>query len=350
MKNERFSFDLDYMETHKMGLDGTFQFRCKACGKCCKHRDDVLLTPYDLFRIARTLGRTPKEILNHYCECYIGHSSKLPVIRIKPVSPDNSCPFLRNRKCIVHNDKPLVCASFPLARVYQANSDCDAPFYVLQPGPLCGSSERTVTVRNWLGHLANEESERVGKLNGDLFASLAQEMHRNGAKQPPNVMNQLLNCLVQTLYLFYDTKKEFIPQYEHNAAITIALVDHFMGVNDAPEWLPLPADAGKAYYSRLLLLKAYRLYRLDWCKQRGFTLQEVDDETGAPDGSCFVCLSEFTDNEFEDEDYISSLLSESDFRLWKELIDDPQRSLYLSGEAMYEIVMKNLNSLSEESE
>ena len=92
---KEFRKDIDYMMSHKMGLDDTFRFHCKACGKCCKNREDVLLTPYDLFRIARYLGRTPSEIVDKYCDTYMGPDSHLPVVRIKPVPPDNSCPFLR---------------------------------------------------------------------------------------------------------------------------------------------------------------------------------------------------------------------------------------------------------------
>ena len=42
---KEFRKDIDYMMSHKMGLDDTFRFHCKACGKCCKNREDVLLTP-----------------------------------------------------------------------------------------------------------------------------------------------------------------------------------------------------------------------------------------------------------------------------------------------------------------
>lgn len=31
MKNDRMGFDIAYMETHKLGLEDTIQFRCKAC-------------------------------------------------------------------------------------------------------------------------------------------------------------------------------------------------------------------------------------------------------------------------------------------------------------------------------
>ncbi len=179
-----FRKDIDYIMSHKMGLDDTFQFRCKACGKCCKNREDVLLTPYDLFRIARYLGRTPSEIINQYCDTYIGPDSHLPVVRIRPIPPDNSCPFLRNKKCIVHQDKPMVCAVYPLARIAQPGEP--APFYVLQPGNPCGGTDRTVTVRQWLGHLCSEEGEQTGMMWGELIALFVRALHFSGRRCPMN--------------------------------------------------------------------------------------------------------------------------------------------------------------------
>ena len=38
---------------HALSIDDTFQFRCTQCGECCKHREDILISPFDLFRLTR---------------------------------------------------------------------------------------------------------------------------------------------------------------------------------------------------------------------------------------------------------------------------------------------------------
>ena len=38
----------DNLDKMKIGLDDTFKFNCTMCGKCCKNREDILLTPRDL--------------------------------------------------------------------------------------------------------------------------------------------------------------------------------------------------------------------------------------------------------------------------------------------------------------
>lgn len=37
----------------EIGLDDIFVFHCTQCGKCCIHREDILLSPKDLFHIAK---------------------------------------------------------------------------------------------------------------------------------------------------------------------------------------------------------------------------------------------------------------------------------------------------------
>ena len=47
------------LESMTIGLDDTFRFHCTACGKCCINREDILLNPRDLFRIAKYLNKMP---------------------------------------------------------------------------------------------------------------------------------------------------------------------------------------------------------------------------------------------------------------------------------------------------
>ena len=63
--------------------------------------------------------------------------------------------------------------------------------------------------------------------------------------------------------------------------------------------------------------KAYNKYIKDWCGARGYTPSCVDPETGI-NGECYVCINEFERNEFQDEGYMRSILSDSDFVLWKD--------------------------------
>ena len=39
-----------------------FRFHCTQCGDCCRNREDISLTPYDLFQIAKYRKLKPGEI------------------------------------------------------------------------------------------------------------------------------------------------------------------------------------------------------------------------------------------------------------------------------------------------
>ena len=43
------------IEQQLMDLDSEFRFKCRKCGKCCKHQDTILFNPGDIFNIARKL-------------------------------------------------------------------------------------------------------------------------------------------------------------------------------------------------------------------------------------------------------------------------------------------------------
>ena len=82
--DDRLKYFADNLDKLTIGVDDPFQFHCDQCGKCCIHRDDILLNPRDLYKMAKFLKLTMEGIVARYCEVYIGDSSRFPVVRIKP--------------------------------------------------------------------------------------------------------------------------------------------------------------------------------------------------------------------------------------------------------------------------
>jgi len=211
-KNIRNMLPEDILELPTLSLEDTFEFNCKACGKCCKQRHDIILTPFDLFRIATFFGRTNKEIVDRYCEVYIGDTSHLPIVRLLPVPPDNACPFLRGKKCAVHEKKPVVCRVFPLARMNVAEEDTPRYFY---SGSDCRHEPKTFTVQEWIGDIALEEAEEAGRLWMDVITVLFPMMEKvqNLSEKTRNMVN---SAVFVGLYLAYDNDIPFISQFRKN--------------------------------------------------------------------------------------------------------------------------------------
>lgn len=214
------------MEANTLGLDDTFQFKCRACGKCCKNRHDILLTTRDLHNIARELGRTIEYVLERYCETYIGESSRIPIVRLLPTGPEQACPLMYNKRCIVHKAKPVVCALFPLGRGYKMNATENGidrpekyvPTYFFQPDT-CGDRNQTHTVRSWLEQFGIPVEDEFYSLWTGLTSELAEMCRRlEAAGAPKSTMDILWRGVYSAVYVSYDAEKELIPQFRENAS------------------------------------------------------------------------------------------------------------------------------------
>lgn len=105
-----------------LGRDEAFSFACAGCGDCCRGREDIVLSGFDLWRIAARLRLPPQTVARAFCRASIGPVSHLPVLRLAPVKEErNNCPFLTEDHCAIHDAEPLDAAlEPPLRRRMQA--------------------------------------------------------------------------------------------------------------------------------------------------------------------------------------------------------------------------------------
>jgi len=201
------------LKVPKLTLDDTFPFSCKACGRCCQNRDDITLFALDVYRLAGYFGRTPAEIIERYCDRFVGENSRLPLVVLRMVPPKQACPFLRNKRCSVHSAKPGSCRMYPLARVYELEGP--AKFHQIQAS--CNHEPNTLTVREWIAEFADEENQRAGRLWNDILFPLTAAIHPNRFSCSREQRSEMQDVIFHHLYLQYDPAKEFLPQLTENA-------------------------------------------------------------------------------------------------------------------------------------
>ena len=220
------------LESMTIGLDDTFKFHCDQCGKCCTHREDIILSPMDIFKMAKELKMTPVEFYHEYCVFNIGEHTRMPIVRLASEGKDTHCVLLKNHRCSVHKVKPAVCAMFPLGRYmsfekddYNAESiDNSKVKYLLQP-PECGDESETHTVREWLsGFDIKLEDEAFVQWQKAIsqFSNKFKELEK---KQDMLTMMEIWFVVRVSLYLQYDTSKEFLPQFNYNVENLLKLLD-----------------------------------------------------------------------------------------------------------------------------
>ena len=207
-----------------LDLDSQFSFKCRKCGKCCTHQDTILFNTRDIFNIARKLQLTPAEVIEKFAETYIGSASKIPVVHMVPRGKNEVCPFLNEGRCSIHDCKPTVCALFPLGRVVINKTalegrfdDSDLEFevrYMLNDID-CGSRKQIHTVREWLARFGIPEQDEFFLLWSKVTIKIRGMIVKLEEHHASNETLELLwNIIFSTLYLDYDTSKEFLPQFQ----------------------------------------------------------------------------------------------------------------------------------------
>ena len=126
----------------------SYKFSCTMCANCCTGDQQVLLTPYDLYKMGRFLHLSNSRQLfeEGWVKLVKGENDVWrPQIRFRS-KPFKYCPFLTNElnedgqlkgRCQLHpQNKPLVCAMAPVGRIVDTEKKKDE-YVFIKPAPDC---------------------------------------------------------------------------------------------------------------------------------------------------------------------------------------------------------------------
>lgn len=243
--------DYSHFGKELVSLQDDYPFECKKCGKCCKNRNDVLLNGRDVWNLARFLNITSEEFISKYCTVYIGKSSRLPVVTLRPVGQALFCPFLHNNLCSVQEAKPTVCALFPLGRIIHNDALEDGDFknptveYFKMDCPNKTNSEDTSsstvqpekkeqqssaflldeendgnpTVESWLKSMGVETPDSFYVSWTNMICSMCLKVVRIEKEAEPGVIRRVWDLLFSAMYLWYNPQAPFEEQFVANMLI-----------------------------------------------------------------------------------------------------------------------------------
>ena len=171
----------------RLAAGDRFDFACAGCGDCCRQRRDLVLSGYDLYRIARRLSLPPRIVAAAFCKSYLAPESCLPALRLTPDPKTGNCRFFEGSACTVHAARPLACA--------QDSAVLDR----------AGVDARWAIVCTQLSH----QLQAAGGADNPRFSAAVRRMER-------------------ALYYDYELNDDFYPQFCQNIEILVPLLDRML--------------------------------------------------------------------------------------------------------------------------
>ena len=199
--------------TPLLAREEAFSFACAGCGNCCRGREDIVLSGFDLWRIAARLRLPPRTMARAFCRGSIGQVSGLPVLRLAPLKEEhNNCPFLTGNHCAIHDAEPLVCALYPLAQEISRDGQVS---YFLQPTG-CGGQVIEAKVQDYLARYDVPAREALDVRWALTCMELEDTVEQLEARLSPVLLRRAQAKLWQALYYHYDYAQPWLPQLEAN--------------------------------------------------------------------------------------------------------------------------------------
>jgi uncharacterized protein len=141
MPDETLTAESILKEHPRLTPDDQFTFHCGRdldCFTTCCRDVSIVLTPYDLLRLTRSLQMDSTEFLEKYTLPLLNAQQKFPVVILRMDSETKQCPFLSERGCEVYASRPWACRMYPLGvAAPKEPTPTDRPFHFVVRENLC---------------------------------------------------------------------------------------------------------------------------------------------------------------------------------------------------------------------
>ncbi len=168
--------------------NGTFQFACHpnvpCFTECCRDLN-LMLTPYDILRLARHLGLSTTAFLDAYTDVVVAEGSPLPSVILKmQEDARRTCPFVTAEGCRVYADRPSACRTYPLARAsrkHRVHGTVLESYYLVVEDHCRGFEEpRSWTIEQWI---EDQGLEPYHRMNNDWMDMVTHPRIRQGLSE-----------------------------------------------------------------------------------------------------------------------------------------------------------------------
>ena len=209
----------------RLAAGDSFDFACAGCGDCCRKRRDLVLSGYDLYRIARRLNLSPRIVAAAFCKSYVAETTCLPALCLTPDPKTGNCRFFEGSACAIHAARPLACALYPLGQSIDTVT-ARTEYYVQTP--LCGARVgEGRTLQNYLDDAAVTDRTGVDARWAVVCTQISHKLQAAGGAANPH-FSAAVKRTERALYYDYSLGDEFYPQFCENVEILLPLLDKML--------------------------------------------------------------------------------------------------------------------------
>jgi Fe-S-cluster containining protein len=118
----------------------SFPFSCTSCGKCCKTKGSVWLSPDEISKTSKYLNLDMDTFIANYAHRTLSEN-ELVWMQLKNDPEDEACIFLEDTKCKIYEVRPVQCSTYPFwpnileseyswdKEVRQSDDDISGPYW-----------------------------------------------------------------------------------------------------------------------------------------------------------------------------------------------------------------------------
>ncbi|WP_322202092.1 YkgJ family cysteine cluster protein [Acutalibacter intestini] len=217
--------------TRQVSSSEQVSFHCKHCGACCRHlRESVPLNTLDAYRLAKYLrGRGQSvtcldEIFVRYAEPVPLDKSGYTVYMLKTTGPDDTCIFLKDKRCTIQQAKPTACRLYPFVAEPTTDGGCKFLLSMERRHHFKGGQ---VQAGRWMKKYFSPEDREFMRIDIGSAPVIALLMRKVPALEQKRAIMQYL------WYRFsdFDLDRPLVEQYRQNTLKLVAALKEMQEVS-----------------------------------------------------------------------------------------------------------------------
>lgn len=215
-----------------LGKEESFRFRCHpevACfNECCRELE-LALTPYDVLRLCEKLNVSSAEFMDRHALIEFTDNHQFPTVYLGMVDDGRaSCPFVTAAGCLVYQNRPGACRTYPVARgaAMGKGREIMQKYLLIREQHCLGHDDpQEQTIEEWE---KDQEIKRYNHFNDMVMALTQHPKLRRGMTLSPEQTDLFISALYhldtfRKNALFLDNIKLQQPQDDKTIDATLVL-------------------------------------------------------------------------------------------------------------------------------